>query len=89
MAAPDSYEVKIWDTRDAGVIPELLASASAAHGNPKRSPQWFSWKFRESPWGPATVAYAQTDQRSGRWSRRIRCLPPESRWDCFRCWHLL
>jgi GNAT superfamily N-acetyltransferase len=58
----ERFEIEIWDVVDLGVIPEILIAASESHGIPQKDPEWFLWKFRDSPWGPAVLAYARSRQ---------------------------
>ena len=39
-------------------IPSFLEAASLAHGEPKKTKEWFNWKFKENPQGEAILACA-------------------------------
>ncbi len=57
----EAFEVTIWRPEDLGVVSEILTTASETHGIPYDGPDWFVWKFGDSPWGPAVVAYARSN----------------------------
>lgn len=54
-----ALELRIWEFgSDDSKIDSWLTSASLAHKIPKKSEEWFHWKFEQSPYGKAILACA-------------------------------
>lgn len=53
---------KIFDFKcDTNYIDSFLESASLAHKEPKKTLDWFYWKFRDNPFGKTILACAEDD----------------------------
>lgn len=54
-----SIELRIWKFgEDDSKIDSWLTTASLAHKIPKKTEEWFHWKFEQSPYGKAILACA-------------------------------
>lgn len=52
-------ELRIFDyDKDDGYIESFLESASLAHKIPKKTKEWFEWKFKNNPFGETILACA-------------------------------
>lgn len=52
-------ELRIWEYgKDDKYIMSFLDGMSKAHNEEKKSEEWFHWKFEQSPYGKAILAYA-------------------------------
>lgn len=49
--------------RDDGLIDGLLDSAAVAHKIPKKTKEWFYWKFRDNPYGESVLSCVQVGGR--------------------------
>lgn len=49
--------------KDEHLIDSLLESAAFAHGEPKKTKEWFLWKFRDNPFGESILACAKIDDK--------------------------
>jgi hypothetical protein len=47
--------------RDLKFIPSFLKSAAEAHHQPKKTKEWFLWKFRDNPFGATILSCAEED----------------------------
>lgn len=57
-------ELRTWNfSTDNHYIPSFLDGMSIAHHEPRRTEDWFHWKFEQSPYGPAILACAFEDDK--------------------------
>ena len=60
MNPEKDIEIKTWSQADGSKIHTILEAAAHTHKREVYSPEWFKWKFQDSPFGASVLCYAET-----------------------------